>query len=287
MSLEEPLFRPPAEANSAIVQVSRGCPHNTCLFCGMYQGVRYRELGLDEIRAQILETAAGMPDAMRVFLADGDVMRLPQERLLEILRLLKVSFPKLARVSVYANGSSIAAKSSSELAALKALGLSILYMGLETGDEGILHLLRKGETAEGMLEAALKAKGQGLKLSVMVLLGIGGKTMSGRHIDGTIGILNRMNPDLLSFLKMVRLPGLPLYKEFDEQTEHGAIDELRRIIAGLELEGTVLRANHTSIPYPIAGRLPKDKDKLTQLLDRLLNSYMLDRNGPGSEPLDL
>lgn len=287
MPLEEPVFRPPAEAQSAIIQVARGCPHNACLFCGMYKGVRYRELGLDQIRAGIAEAAAGMPDAMRVFLADGDAMRLPQGRLVEILGLLRTHFPKLARVSAYATGASIAAKSCAELSELKSLGMSILYLGLESGDEEILRLMHKGDTAQGMLEAVLKARAQGLKLSVTVLLGIGGKAMSGKHMDGTVSVLNKMRPELLSFLKMIRLPGLPLYKGFEEQTEHGAFVELRRIIEGLELDGTVLRANHVSIPYPLAGRLPKDKDKLTHLLDRLLNSYMLDRSGPGPTPMDL
>ena len=287
MPLEEPLFRPPAEADSVIIQVSRGCPHNKCLFCGMYKGLRYKETALEDIRMQIDEAAACYPEARRFFLADGDALILPFERLREILRLLRANFPDFARVSVYANGSSILAKSETELAELKALGLSTLYMGLETGDEDILRLVRKGETAEGMLEGALKAKAQGLKMSVMILLGIGGRTMARQHVEASASILNRMKPELLSFLKMVKLPGLPLYKGFEEQSEYGAIDELRQIVSRLELEGTVLRANHSSIPYPIGGRLPKDKDKLTQELDRLLNSYMLDRNGPGPEPLAL
>jgi radical SAM superfamily enzyme YgiQ (UPF0313 family) len=287
MPLEEPVFRPPAEADNVIIQVSRGCPHNGCLFCGMYKGVRYREESLEEIRGQIADAAAEAPDAMRAFLADGDAMRLPFERLEEILRLLKEAFPRLARVSSYANGSSIAAKTEAELAKLKSLGLSTLYIGLESGDDAILKLMRKGESARGMVDAALKARSQGLKISTMVLLGIGGRKLSARHVEATADALNRMNPELLSFLKMVRLPGLPLYEGFEEQSEHGAILELRQIVALLNLNGTVLRANHSSIPYPIGGRLPKDKDKLTQLLDRLLNSYMLDRNGPGREPLAL
>jgi len=287
MPLEEPVYRPPAEAGSVIIQVSRGCPHNRCLFCGMYKIVRYRVAGLDDVKAQIAEASAYEPDAMRAFLADGDALALPNERLEQVMAMLKEAFPKMARVSVYANGSSILAKSEEELSRLKDLGLSILYVGLESGDEELLRLVRKGETAAGMVEAARKAHSCGLKISAMALLGLGGRQLSAQHVAGTIGAINAMQPDLLSFLKLACFRQLPMYQGFNEQTEHGSMLELREIVAGLELGASVLRANHASVPFPIGGRLPKDKDKLLRELDRLLNSYMLDRNGPGPEPLAL
>ena len=287
MPIEEPLFRPPAEAGSIIVQAARGCPYNRCLFCGMYKFVRYREQELSEIKSQIEEAAAECPDAMRAFIADSDAMALPAEKLAETLRLLKAAFPKMARVSVYARGNSILAKSENELSLLKSLGLSILYMGLESGDEELLRLVNKGERAEQMIEAAKKAQASGLKMSVTAILGLGGRERSAEHVTATTLALNKMKPELLSFLKLVCFKELPMHKGFTEQTEHGSIAELRQIVAGLDLNGTVLRANHASLPYPLGGRLPKDRDKLTLQLDRLLNSYMLDRCGPGPAPLEL
>ncbi len=284
MPLEEPVFRPPAEADSVIIQLAHGCPHNRCLLCGMYKGVRYRVEPWAAIAAQIDDAAAGWPDAMRFFLADGDAMALPFELLERTLLALREAFPFFARASLYANGSSMAAKSDAELAALKALGLSTLYMGMESGDDEILRLVKKGESSGGMLEGVRKAKSQGLKVSVMVLLGIGGRARSASHVERSAALLDEMNPDLLSFLKMVRLPGLPMYEGFVEQSERGAVSEMREIVARLDLDACVVRANHSSIPWPIGGRLPKGKDKLLRELDQSLNSGILDADGPGRIP---
>jgi len=285
MWLEEPLYRPPAEAESLIVQVARGCPHNRCLFCGMYKGIPYRAKSFEEIEADVKAAATAEPWAKRVFLADGDALALPQETLKETLKLLAKRLPSLARVSVYANGSSIAAKSDKELEELKSLKLSILYMGLESGDEETLRLVSKGETAAGMVASAKRAQAAGLKISVMALLGLGGRDLSERHVKETVKALNAMQPKLLSFLRFIEIPGLRMFKGFKTLSEKASVQELRDIIAGLELEATALRANHASVPYPIEGRLPKDKDKLTSMLDRLLISYILDGNGPGRTPL--
>ncbi len=285
MWLEEPLYRPPAEADSLIIQVSRGCPHNRCLFCGMYKGVPYKPKSFAEIKAQIQAAARAFPDAKRVFLADGDAMALPFELLKKILELLSERLPSLARASLYANGSSIAAKSDAELAALKTLKLSTLYMGLESGDEELLRLVRKGETAAGMVEAARRAQSAGLKISVMALLGLGGQALSKRHVEATAQALNAMQPKLLSFLRFVEIPGLRMYEGFKTLSEKASVAELRDLIAALELDATAIRANHASVPLPIEGRLPKDKDKLAAMLDRALNSYILDESGPGRTPL--
>ncbi len=283
----EPVFRPPAEADSLIFQVAHGCPHNTCRFCGMYKGVRYRERAEAEVLAEMMAVAPSCPFESRIFLADGDVMALPFERLRRYLECLNAHYPALARVNVYANGSSILAKSADELRELRRLKLNTLYLGMESGSEKVLELVSKPETAAVMTDAVQLAQSCGFKCSVMILLGLGGREYSGEHIRDTIEVLNRMQPRLLSALRFIPVPNTSMFDGFRELTEYEAVHELRQIIAGLELTRTVFRANHTSNPVPLAGRFPADKSSLLQDLDYLLSSGALDKNTPGRQPFYL
>lgn len=290
MIRNRPMFRPPAEADSLILQVDEGCPHNGCAFCGMYKGVGYRRRSLAEVARLIEKEGRGAREARRVFLADGDVMSRPFEELESVLKLLGASLPKLARVNVYANGSSIASKTADELVRLRELKLQTLYMGLESGDEALLAECRKGETAEGMIAAGVLAQSCGLRMSVMVLPGLGGVAGSERHIAGTAAAVNRMNPRLLSALRYVPVPGTELWREselgrFEQLSEFGAVAELRALVARLELEGTVFRANHVSNVVPIEGRFPRDKVRILRELDELLEGGGLDRHTPGRLPM--
>lgn len=285
MRYTERLFRPPAEAESLIFQVAVGCPHNTCRFCGMYKGVPYRVRPSEEVLAEFEEAARRWPETRRIFLADGDVMALSFGRLRAMLEALNRLFPRLARVNVYANGSSILVKSAEELGVLRGLGLDTLYVGLESGDEALLAKVEKGETAAGMCEAVRRAQSAGFKCSVMVLLGLGGREGSARHAAATAEALNRMQPRLLSALRFVDVPGATMYGGYEPVTEYGAVCELILLLRGLALERTVFRANHTSNPVPLEGRLPRDRDALVRLLEGLLPR--LDRTGPGRLPFAL
>lgn len=281
----EPLFRPPAEADSMIFQVARGCPHNTCRFCAMYKGVRYRPRAMAEVLEEFARVGARMPEVRRIFLADGDVLALPYARLHEMLEALNRHFPQLARVNLYANGSSILAKSDEELAELRRLKLNTLYMGMESGDDDLLRALDKRETAAGMTTAVQRAQAVGLRCSVMVLLGLGGSAGSARHAELTAAVLNRMQPRLLSALRFVDVPGTTMFAGYKPMSEYDVIVELIQMIRGLELEKTVFRANHTSNPVPLEGRFPKDREALVAGLEALLPH--LDRTGPGRLPMFL
>ena len=285
MQHTERLFRPPAEAESLIFQVARGCPHNTCRFCARYKGVPYRVRPQEDVIAEFAQAARRYPQERRIFLADGDVMALSFDRLRTMLESLNRLFPHLARVNLYANGSSILAKSDTELETLRQLKLNTLYVGLESGDEDLLKEVDKGETAAGMCEAVQRAQAAGLKCSVMVLLGIGGREGSARHADATAALLNRMQPRLLSALRFVDVPGTDMYEGYQTVTEFEAVSELIRLLRGLELEKTVFRANHTSNPVPLEGRFPKDRVALVALLETLLPR--LDTKGPGRLPFML
>lgn len=282
------MFRPPAEADSLILQVDRGCPYNRCSFCGMYSGVHFRRLTLVEIESALARQAR--PEARRVFLADGDVLRRPFAELAAILKLLGERLPSLARVNTYATGSAIAEKSDAELRALRALRLRTLYLGLESGDEAVLKSMRKGESAELMVSQGLRAQACGLQLSVMVLLGLGGRARSAEHAQATAAALNRMQPRLLSALRVIPVRGTELLEQiragrFSELSEHEAALELRALLAGLKLSRTVFRANHASNVVPLEGSLPKDQARLLAELDALLDSGELDQDSPGPAPL--
>lgn len=286
------LFRPPAEAYSLIIRISDGCPWNQCTFCGMYKDVTARFRSLEEIEHAIDAARKDYPSARRIFLADGDVMNLPYDQFLSVLGMLNDRFPRLSRVNIYANGHSILRKTDAELQAFKRLKLNTLYMGLESGHEETLRTVKKRETAKEMVEAGLRAQAAGLKMSVMVLTGLGGQENSTAHAAATVDALNRMQPRLLSALRVIPIPGTELYAQeqsgaFKQLTEFEATQELRDMIGKLELEGTVFRANHSSNILPLEGRFPKDKARLLDELETLLASGILDTESPGPPPLSL
>ncbi len=282
------LFRPPAEADSLIIRVADSCPWNGCTFCGMYKGVPYKFPGLEKAEREFSKAWKHRPDARRIFLADGDVMHLDFQTLETMLVSLNEKFKNLARVSVYANGASILAKTDKELRRLKELKLHTLYMGLESGDNETLRSVNKHESAEEMIEAGRRAQTAGLRMSVMVLIGLAGKGRSLEHARATANVVNRMQPRLLSALRLVTTPNTPLYKSgFKMITEHTAVAELREMIQGLELEQTVFRADHSSNIVPLEARFPKDKERLLAQLDALLTSGRLDTESPGRLPWSL
>lgn len=301
MSDEHMLFRPPGEAGSLIIRVAEGCPWNRCDFCGMYKGVKYKYAGLGKIEAEVLRLCRGSggksghpifrawsetrPDARRIFLADGDVMSLDFQELEKILLLLNEHFKSLARVTVYANGASILAKTDDQLRRLKELKLHTLYMGLESGDNQTLKEVNKRETAGDMIRAGQCAQSTGLRMSVMVLVGLAGKERSFQHARATAEALNQMQPRLLSALRLIVTPNTPLATNgFQMLTEHEAVVETREMIAGLELDQTVFRADHSSNIIPLEARFPKDKERLLAQLDALIASGRLDRKSPGAMP---
>ncbi|MBF0432909.1 MAG: radical SAM protein [Fibrobacteria bacterium] len=273
----EPLYRPPSEGNSLIFQVSLGCPNNTCHFCKMYKARKYHIRPLKEIKDEISYAGTHFSDTRRVFLADGDVMAMPYDMLCEILECLNKKFPQLTRVGVYANGSSLLRKSNHELKQLKELKLGICYMGLESGSQAILDDMNKKESVSDMIAAAERVNNIGIKLSVMILLGLGGKPQTHLHARATTEALNQMQPTFLSALTVTPEPKTRLFSrvekgEFDILTTSESMSELKEIISGLSLSATVFRSNHVSNRFPLAGRFPRDKQHLLDEIDYILKA---------------
>ena len=281
MPIIEPAIRPPAEADSFLLQITLGCSSNTCTFCGAYKTKPFKIKSLPEIWRDINEYARVYPETRKVFLMDGNALVLDQSKLVPILEKLNQAFPKLTRISAYANGDDILRKSETQLNELSALKFKLFYMGLESGSQKILDICNKKTSVETMITAVQKAWDSQIKSLVMVLLGLGGTALSEIHVRDTILALNRMQPRLLSFLSLMLIPGTPLYAQakqgqFYELSTQQLLQEASNIIQGLELTHTIFRCNHASNYLPLEGRFPQDKGLLLSQLNEGLSgrSYL-------------
>ncbi|MEW5763985.1 MAG: radical SAM protein [Acidobacteriota bacterium] len=267
MRYVEPVFRPPSEAESLILQVTVGCSHNACTFCAMYRNKAYRVRDLAEIREEVREAAADWPDCPRVFLGDGDALAAPTELLVEVLGELRTAFPRLRRTSLYATPMNLLDKAGSELQVLREAGLDLFYLGMESGSDDVLRTVGKGATAEEIVDAVRKGRAAGLAASVMVLLGLGGVEGSEAHARASAEVVSLMQPEYLSALTWYPVPEAPLFRKlaagrFSLPDDLGILRELEILLRHSELRDTVFRANHASNPLPIGGRLSRDRDRL-------------------------
>lgn len=271
----EPVYRPPSEAASLIFQVTESCSHNDCLFCYMYRDKKFRVKPWEDVKEEIDEAASLVPHVRRVFLADGDAFVLPGKSLERILEHLYASFPQLQRVTAYATPGNLLKKSVEEMKLLREKGLTVLYYGVETGDPELLVKIRKGATPDEMVEGCRRATEAGLKLSITVILGLGGKALSLRHARNTAALLNRIQPRYLSALTLM----LGQYEEdyraamgpgFEFTSPLDDVIELRELVAGLETDKCIFRSNHASNYLALAGTLLGDKARLLDEIDAAL-----------------
>lgn len=276
MHYEGNIIRPPSEANSILLQVTVGCSHNKCAFCGTYQGERFKIKPDDIIFSDIEYAARNFTYMRRLFLCDGDALIIPQKRLLTILTAIKEKLPWVTRVGTYANVKSLKMKTPEELADLKSHGLGIMYMGLETGDDPTLKAINKGFTSDAAIEMGRKAIDAGIKLSITVLLGIAGRERSEIHATETGRVLSAIDPDYIGALSLMLVPGTALYKDhqngiFPLLEPKEMLREIRSMISRTELSSGLFFANHASNYLPIKARLPRDKAKTLDLIDRALS----------------
>jgi len=276
MHYEGNCIRPPSEAYSILIQVTVGCSHNKCIFCGTYKDKRFRIKDESIILNDIMFASKYMRQQDKVFLMDGDALIIPQKRLMWILDNINKHLPWVKRIGAYANAKGIKMKSPEELIDLRKNGLGILYLGVETGDDEVLKTIRKGTSAQNLINMGKKVMDAGIKLSVTVLLGIAGREKSLQHAKATGMLLSAMDPDYVGALTVMLMPGTPLYEayrkgEFELPTEREFLLELREMIANTDLSKGMFFSNHASNYLPVKARFPKGKQQALDQIDMALN----------------
>jgi len=268
------VVRPPSEAGSYILQVTYGCSHDDCIFCCTYLDKPFQVRPADEVMEDIAMASRHMPDTRRVFLADGNALVLSNRRLLPILDALAQAFPKLERVAIYGNALDILHKTDEELKELLDRKLSIIYLGMESGNDEVLRRAKKGVTAQENIDGVRKAQAAGLVVSVIAILGLGGVDMWREHAVDTGRGVSAMDPAYFSLLSLMVVPGTELHRmvaagQFVVPEPMEMLQEMRVIIEHIEgVSHCVFRTNHASNYLPLAGTLPQDKDRLLMTIDR-------------------
>ncbi len=276
MRYEGMIYRPPGEWKSYLLQVTMGCSHNTCTFCGMYKDKRYRVRPMAEVLEDIAMAKESYGDLRRVFLCDGDAIAMKTEDLLAILEALYEAFPSLERVTTYAGPLSTLSKTPEELRTLKEAGLTRAYLGVETGNDELLKKVRKGADAKQMLEAGVRLREAGMDLWVMVILGLAGSgEASKRHMEDTAAMMNEMKPRHLSALTLTVDEGTILAQEvrqgkFQLITPEETLLEIRLLLERLEVSPLHFTCNHASNYLPLNGSLPEDRERFLYLVNEAL-----------------
>jgi len=277
MRYEGQIYRPPSEGESLILQATIGCSYNRCSYCAMYLQKRFRPRDPAEL-VEDMELAArfhGAENVTKVFLADGDALILRTKRLLEICGQLNQRFPNLRRISAYASPQSLLAKSVDELAELHAAGLTQHYLGAETGHPEVLELIAKGVDRDQLIDAGRRVVDAGSKLSVILLLGIGGVDLSHEHAVASGTLISAIDPRFVSTLTITPVPGTGFAEDVTSGRvvlpgEREMLVEQRTMIEHMDVTRAIYRGNHVSNSLPIGGNLPRDKQALLATIDEVL-----------------
>lgn len=278
MQYIEPLYRPPSEARSLILQVTNGCSYNSCTFCEMYtaEQKKFRPKAEAVLLQEIAILAAAYPDTRRVFLADGDAMVLSGRRLLTILDAVRQAFPNLQRVSAYCLPRNLNNKTDQDLKQLQQAGLDLLYVGAESGDDRVLEKVAKGETFDTTVTALNRLADAGLRRSVMVLNGLGGVKYSQQHAINSARLANATQPEYLSTLVVTFPTGEERFRagfggDYQPLTQPDLFNEMQTFLSELALDKTVFRSDHASNYLVLKGVLGRDKAKLLAQVEQAIN----------------
>lgn len=275
-----PLYRPPSEARSLIIQATLGCSHNKCTFCSMYKSKQFKARPFEEIQRDLKFARQSYPVVKRIFLADGDALILGMDRLVPILEEIRNLFPECERVGIYGTSRSIRNKTREDLEKLHQLGIKIVYMGLESGDDEILRFIEKGESAEEIVLAGQKLMQTGIRLSVTVISGLGGSERKELHALETAKALSKMKPDYIGFLALMLEEGTPLYDlyqkgKFIPLSPEEIVDEMIIFLSTIDSQGSVFRCNHASNYFVLSGTLNEDIPAMLAELDEVKQDISL------------
>ncbi|TFF96011.1 radical SAM protein [Candidatus Thorarchaeota archaeon] len=278
MRYEGSIWRPPSEARSLILQATVGCSHNACIFCVSYKKKQYRVRGVKGIREDLASLSESQKRGVRrVFLADGNALAMETGELVEVLNLLSMELPSLERVGIYGYAKDVREKSIDDLRRLNEADLGIIYFGLETGDDRLLRWARKGVDRKESVAACKKIRKAGIPLSITIILGLGGPEKSERHAISTAEALNEIDPEYVGALTLMTPTGTRIHEmiesgEFELMSPMDILAELRILLQNLDLSNCIFRTNHASNYLPIAGTLGRDKHRLLETLDKVLES---------------
>lgn len=274
---ELPIYRPPSEARSLILQATVGCTHNRCAFCVAYRDKRFAVRPERALFDEIDWAGGEVPQTRRVFLADGDAMALSTRRMARILERLYARLPNLERVTAYASPGNLRGRPVEELRSLREAGLTLLYVGLESGDDEVLRRIDKGATADEIVRLCQVAQEAGFELSVTVILGLAGVAGSARHADATARALSRIAPRYAAALTLMLAPRDPSFEAAFDDPEWRlpsvleSLVECRRLLAGLDADGVTFRSNHASNYLALRGELQRDRAALLRRIDAALD----------------
>lgn len=273
----QPLYRPPSEANSLILQITLGCSHNKCTFCYMYKDKNFKIKNIEDIKKHIIEAKNYNPNPRKIFLADGNVLCLSTEKLLDILHLIKMYFPNVERISSYSGPLDLLRKSSEDLKLIKDSGLDMLYIGVESGSNEVLKFVNKGVTQREMIEAGKKAKNAGFILSCMIISGLGGKEFLKIHALESSKVISAINPDYFSLLTLLvaddtTMKGIVDSGKFELLNPMETLLETKLMIENINLDNCVFRSNHSSNYVRLKGILNKDKEDILNTINTALEN---------------
>ncbi|MCG8539562.1 MAG: B12-binding domain-containing radical SAM protein, partial [Clostridia bacterium] len=260
MRYEGTVYRPPSEAYSLIIQVTIGCSHNKCTFCSMYKDKKFRKRNINEIIEDLNGARKHYTNVKKIFLADGNALALKTEYLKEVLLKIKELFPECERVGIYAAPKDILRKPMDELMELNRLGLGIAYLGVESGSDEILRTIKKGVDSKEMIEAGKKVMGSGIKLSITLISGLGGKERLMEHALESARVINEIDPHYLGLLTLLLDSKAEMYGEVEAGklrllSPREVMEETRELIKNLKLRDCVFRSNHASNYLALAGNL--------------------------------
>ena len=270
-----PPFRPPSEADSLLLRVTRGCPWNRCTFCSMYKTIKFEIRSLEEVQGDIQVAKELYGERVRnVFIGDSNSLVIKTENMIEILHSLYTSFPQVEKVTSYARAKTLVQKPPEDLKKIRQAGLTRLHVGLETGDRELLQEIKKGATPEEMIEAGKKAKRAGFEYSLYVLLGIGGEEKWEQHARGTADVLNQIDPHFIRVRTFIPQPGSPLYDameagRFQPPGPETILKETKLLIEKLEVTSEFL-SDHISNLLPLHGKLPQEKERMVGMAEEAL-----------------
>lgn len=275
MNYEGSVYRPPSEAYSLIVQVTIGCSHNKCTFCSMYKDKKFRIRKVEEIKKDLLAVSERYKNTRRVFLADGNALVMKTEDLEDIILYIKELFPSCERIGIYSAPKDILRKSDEDLIRLKKVGLGIAYLGIESGNDKILEYIKKGVNSSEMIEAGKKIVKSGIKLSVTLISGLGGKNLWHEHAIQSAHVISEINPDYLGLLTLLLEPGTEMYEqvrsgEFQLLSPNEIMKETYELIKALKLKNCLFRSNHASNYVSLEGTLPHDRERLLSQLENIM-----------------